>query len=216
MFAAWQVSGVPPLLPLAKASAPPCATFSVSCRVVSAHSRIIWGAAWSHDDKLLATASRDQVVKVWRLAHEGGKPACVCVLPVFSCPITAVAFAGPQQRGPVGEGGGTDSHGAAQVQGADLDLDLDLDLLSVGREDGVVEVWCVLGRECGVVSAQQAWQSGLHQQHAAAVSRIAWQPAATALGDEEDGRPWAGAGARAAQRFVTCSADHSVRVYSVQ
>ena len=42
--------------------------FSLNKRVKEAHTRILWALSWSHDDKLFATASREnkKAVKVWK------------------------------------------------------------------------------------------------------------------------------------------------------
>jgi len=55
------------------AQAPPDAqppTFALVQRVKLAHTRVLWGICWSHDDALLATAARDNTVKLW------ATPAC--------------------------------------------------------------------------------------------------------------------------------------------
>jgi elongator complex protein 2 len=42
--------------------------FKLIKKMKDAHTRIIWGVSWSHDDKLFVTASREKQksVKVWK------------------------------------------------------------------------------------------------------------------------------------------------------
>ena len=52
---------------LFKRAAPDSFEFAAIAKQKDAHLRIIWGITWSHDDTLIATASRDkkQSVKFW-------------------------------------------------------------------------------------------------------------------------------------------------------
>ena len=57
-----------------------------------AHSRIIWDAGWSHDDRYVISASRDKSVKLWKF-DEGEREGLIEVLTVkFEEGCTAVAF----------------------------------------------------------------------------------------------------------------------------
>ena len=47
--------------------------FTIAKKVKDAHSRIIWGISWSHDDAFFVTASREKQksVKVWKGISSG-------------------------------------------------------------------------------------------------------------------------------------------------
>ena len=49
--------------------------FSLVKKMKDAHSRIIWGISWSHDDKLFATCSREKqkAVKIWYGSDSDGE-----------------------------------------------------------------------------------------------------------------------------------------------
>ena len=49
--------------------------FSLIKKMKDAHSRIIWGISWSHDDKLFATCSREKqkAVKIWHGSDSDGE-----------------------------------------------------------------------------------------------------------------------------------------------
>jgi len=58
------------------------------------HARIVWDCAWAKEGDVFATASRDKVVKIWRLAdREQGKKWTPVASVKTQEPATAVAFA---------------------------------------------------------------------------------------------------------------------------
>jgi len=64
-------------------------------RCGAAHGRIIWTCAWTHDDRLFATGSRDEVLKVWREED----PTTALVTSKMHRSVTAVAFAPQLHKG---------------------------------------------------------------------------------------------------------------------
>ncbi|OZJ05779.1 hypothetical protein BZG36_01299 [Bifiguratus adelaidae] len=54
-----------------------------------AHARILWDCAWSHDDGVFATASRDKTVKLWMPSADGW--TCVATLKLPEA-VTAIEF----------------------------------------------------------------------------------------------------------------------------
>ena len=71
-------------------------TFELVKKMQEAHSRIIWGISWSHDQSLFATCSRENKdsVKIWSGIQDGQEPGeLVSKLPEKAAPsATAVAF----------------------------------------------------------------------------------------------------------------------------
>ncbi len=170
-------------------------SFELVHRSKGAHSRIVWSVSWSADEQLLATASRDQLVKVWSThgcsARGGGGSAQVplaAVLPAFPAAATAVAFA------PQAVGGG--------------------ELLAVGLEDGAVSLWrLVVGGE--QLEASCVWSAGRAVAHVAAVRRLCWRGARGTGAEEQEGqREGQDGDGRLRLQLGSCSDDHSVRVFT--
>ncbi len=184
---------------------------------------MLWSAAWSPDACLLATASRDQAVKLWwtapllgpggeeredellpvaaaeagaaAAAGGAGEPgvALLASLPDFPAAATAVAFA------PVAGGG---PGRAARY------------LLAVGLESGAVELWRVEAdaREASqgggpAVRAARLWAADSAARHCGAVRRLAWR------GAPGSGGAAPGPGERL--QLASVAEDHALRVFSV-
>ena len=72
--------------------------FELARRIPKAHSRIIWGCAWSPSASMFATCSRDRTVKLWTvrlLADADSSPSHASVtltytLPTFNSPVTSI------------------------------------------------------------------------------------------------------------------------------
>lgn len=133
-------------------------TFAPAQTLDKAHKRIIWSCDWAHDDALLATASRDGAVKLWRRgdgAGDGGQVVLPEPLVTFkpstneSEAVTAVAFA------PIA------------VKEKEY-------LLALGLESGVIELWA------GNQDAADSWRCVLVFSetlcHSATVRRLRWRP----------------------------------------
>ncbi|GAB5032433.1 elongator complex protein 2-like [Nannochloropsis oceanica] len=178
------------------------------------HKRIIWSCDWSHDDALLATASRDGVVKLWRRlvgkvegggGDRGGKHQLQPVLmPQAQASfkpssnktdaVTAVAFA-PRLVEQVGrkEGVGEDESY----------------ILAIGMESGEVELWS--GRKDDGTSWRCLMVFEGSLPHAAAVRRLRWKPlafnadvaGAAGLNREKEGE---------LLMLASCGADHAVKI----
>ncbi len=187
----------------------PAPTFQLIHRQKAAHTRVLWGVSWSHDDCYLATGARDNQVKLWRVTrtqaaangnndastsnggsgHTGdvtvsSQPALT--LPAFPAAVTAVAWA-PCSVSSQGASVGRESQSRY--------------LLAVGLESGHVQVWSVCQSE-GSVSGQCVWVSGVFDTCAAQVSALAWRT-------EMQGLP------RGCLQLAVGSHDHSVRVLRV-
>lgn len=168
-------------------------SFKLVHRSKGAHSRIVWSVSWSSDEQLLATASRDQLVKVWSTqgcsARGGSGSAQVplaAALPAFPAAVTAVAFA------PQAVGGG--------------------ELLAVGLEDGAVSLWrLAVGAE--QLEASCVWSAGRAVAHVAAVRRLCWRGArGTGAAEEQEGQR--NGDGKVRLQLGSCSDDHSVRVFT--
>ncbi|GLC36432.1 hypothetical protein PLESTM_000445900 [Pleodorina starrii] len=217
-------------------SGPIDASFELVCRVKSAHGRVIWSVSWSLDEQLLATASRDDTVKVWRTGggepHGGGggaddagsngaatmAPALAATLPQFPCAATAVAFAPRKPTDTSGTGSGSSS-----ASGTALGDDRSY-VLAVGLEDGSVQIWRLAaaaaegGGGAGALVASCLWSAGEAWRHAAAVRRLRWRAApgtATAVSEGEAAAAVA-AGEGGALQLASGSEDHSVRVFKLR
>ncbi|PRP86468.1 elongator complex protein 2 [Planoprotostelium fungivorum] len=82
----------------------------------SAHERIIWSGAWSHDDRFIATGSRDKMVKLWVREENDWKN--ISSLPAFSCGVTSVCWLSFKSK-------------------------RNTSTLAVGLEDGSISIWMV-------------------------------------------------------------------------
>lgn len=161
-----------------------------------AHKRIIWSCDWAHDDALLATASRDGVVKIWGRQGEGGVMWRDQVLPVLgpealasfkpstseTDAVTAVAFA------------------PRLVQGADVAGYL----LALGTESGNVELWT------GTKDKGKSWRCLLafdgSLPHAGAVRRLRWKPLSSAQDGDE----------KTSLILASCGTDHAVKIARIR
>lgn len=117
-----------------------------------AHDRIIWTTAWSHDSRLLATGSRDKVLRLW--SFDPSNPALprspAATFAGMPDAVTSVAFA-PRRAGP-----SQDGH-----------------LLAVGCANGDLALWQVNGAQ-GAVSAETVWCARGSHRHCANVRAIRW------------------------------------------
>lgn len=164
-----------------------------------AHKRIIWSCDWAHDDALLATTSRDGVVKLWqRRVGEGGgglQPVLVPEAMASFKPttnetdaVTAVAFA-PRliQQGGVEGGGEEGSY-----------------LLAIGMESGGVELWSGSRDDGALWRCLLTFEGSL--PHAATVRRLRWKPFSSdsvEMNGEKEREPLV---------LASCGADHAVKI----
>ncbi|KAF5829987.1 WD40-repeat-containing domain protein [Dunaliella salina] len=219
--------------------------FTLLQRVKVAHARVLWGICWSHDDALLATASRDNTVKLWetRCGSCGGDGGVdsnkgvvserpTLTLPAFPCAVTALEFAphgwAPQSNaraeGAVGESKllalGLES-GELQLWGVQhLQQHYQHQGDGSGSKDGMQEAASGAGVQGGGMGlrAWLVWQSNAFSCHAGAVNALAWRP--SGHGRREGGEENVSGNVRAAAahpklQIASCSDDHSVRVFAV-
>jgi elongator complex protein 2 len=140
----------------AGAAAAGAPSFDLLARLKAAHSRIIWGVSWSHDERVFASCSRDHTVKLWSVGAAGPSAKPCCTLPPFPCPVTAVALAPAHVTG----GGGGSTY-----------------LCAVGLEDGGLQLWSAeTDPEAGPAASRLLWAAARGEGHAAAVRRVAWSP----------------------------------------
>lgn len=181
--------------------------------LAKAHKRIIWSCDWAHDDALLATASRDGVVKLWRrvVREVGGErggdeqqlppvlvpEALACFRPTTndSDPVTAVAFAPRlvQQGGKAVEGEKEGSY-----------------LLAIGLESGGVELWSGSKEDGGSWRCLLTFEGSL--PHAATVRRLRWKPLSF---DSAAGAGVNGGREKEPLVLASCGADHAVKIARV-
>ncbi|XP_035827698.1 elongator complex protein 2 [Aplysia californica] len=157
----------------------------------SAHSRIIWSCAWSHDDKYFFTASRDKKVMAWSVASVTSSSCSGPPAPVMSQTlpdsVTAIAAA------PV------------PVQGKRY-------LLAAGLDTGHVSLhlWSdpdVCDKNCDLWSTVKTLSQS--EAHHKTVTRLAFRPRPGRLGltnSEENIQ---------SLELASCGADHAVRVYDI-
>ncbi|GIL68204.1 hypothetical protein Vafri_21466 [Volvox africanus] len=215
----------------ATADAP--SSFELLCRVKSAHGRLIWSVSWSLDEQLIATASRDDTVKVWRMGgavgcgggDEGSRasapPSLALTLPQFSCAATATAFA---PRLPATSPIISSSCSSVTVSPQYI--------LAVGLENGSVQVWqlaTTVGDSeaaqgpSGLLVASCLWTACDPWCHVAAVRRLRWRGApgtATAVPEGDDsktaGSATVGIEGNGMLQLASGSEDHSVRVFTLR
>ena len=129
--------------------------FILAMAMESAHKRIIWSAHFCpHDPTLLATGSRDGIIKVWRLVSSD---STVTMSVLFT-------FEATSRSGRKAESVTAVSFAPIPCAGGDA-------LLSVGLEDGLIEIWSI-GKDfftlANVIDPLSC--------HFAAVTKLCWQP----------------------------------------
>ncbi|KAJ9507522.1 hypothetical protein QJQ45_006537 [Haematococcus lacustris] len=155
---------------LESASGPAPHSFRLVHRQKAAHARIIWGCAWSNDDRLLATGARDGLIKIWDTAPlaAAADDSSLCAdwttpcepppklpnaplltLPPFPSAVTALAFM---------PGAAASPH-----------------VLAVGLEDGALQLWSIPSQSSVEGPARCLWRSDPLNGHAAQVSSVAWR-----------------------------------------
>lgn len=156
---------------------------------------MLWGVAWSPDDGLVATGSRDETIKLWAVQQPGssevagpaGQMAAMvserptATLPAFPSAVSSLAFS-PSLPSDGGRGSRY--------------------LLAVGLESGELQVWSFPpsdgeGLQQGL---RCCWGTDSFTRHAAAVSAVCWRRVVGAGGELQIG---------------TAGRDHSVRVFTV-
>ena len=153
---------------------------------IKAHTRIIWGVAWSSDSSLFATASRDGSARLWccsKLSNDV-KPNATITL---GRPVTAIGF--DTRHSPPSTGSGRDDH---QYK------------LALGLETGGVSVHTVSRKDDTVLASSQ-WNSSADCSHCAAVRRICWQAGTPDCQDSTQNQTC----------FATCADDHCVRIFKI-
>ena len=164
-------------------------TYRLSQTLAKAHKRIVWSCSWSHDDRLLATGSRDGTARIWaRTPATLELKDLAMIRPVSAAPgttasVTAVAFS-PRPRG----------------------LDAAGYVLAIGLESGDIEVW--RGGDAAPWGCVLRFADGL--AHAASVRRLRWRPRSPAGAGESDG------GQEEEMVLASCGADHAVRIAAVR
>lgn len=138
--------------------------FSRAC-MVKAHSRIIWGLAWSPDSNYIVTASRDSTIKVWKVNAEGivdetpvGKMSCDSSVHSVSC----------------------------QKDGDSI-------LIAAGLENGHVHIYRFQEHVDALKCIKLVYASPAHLRHAAAVRRVQWRPGQkriSSVGDDHSVKIW--------------------------
>lgn len=179
--------------------------FRLIKRVRGAHSRIIWGVTWSWDEQLVATGSRDQSVKLWRVLEGTPEERPAHVLPSFDSPVTCVQFTPWEERPRRAcwphESLNRESSGHVCLNGQLVYR------LAVGLESGGVQLWRVEARDHPEGVPWTSSCTGVlspYFSHAAAVRRLSWSTLSDRTVNE---------GVKV--MLATCSNDHTVRLHDV-
>lgn len=171
--------------------------FDLSVIVESSHKRIVWSVDFCQvDSTVLATGSRDGLVKIWKVAEEpSGDDGEVVVKELLHfepvCkgdkkvePITAIAFA-PKNI-------------LIECNGEQVDHAI----LAIGMECGLIEIWAVpLDTKGGECIATFLYSIPVQDCHIGVVKKLAWRPLQK---NESD------------MTLASCSTDHGVRIYNVR
>jgi elongator complex protein 2 len=129
--------------------------FTLATAVESAHKRIIWSAHFCpHEPCLLASGSRDGIIKVWRLASSDGTAT---ISPLFT-------FEATSRSGRKAESVTAVSFAPIPSRGGDA-------VLAVGLDDGLVEIWSIGKEKVKMVNAIDPLSC-----HFATVTKLCWQP----------------------------------------
>ena len=129
--------------------------FVLATAVDSAHKRIIWSAHFCpHDPSLLATGSRDGIIKVWRLS---GSDVGVKLILLFTFEATSRS--------------GRKAESVTAVSFAPIPSREGEALLAVGLEDGLIEIWSIGQDAFEMVNALDPSLC-----HFATVTKLCWQP----------------------------------------
>lgn len=126
---------------LAGDSAP---SFELVGSTARAHDRIIWSGSWAPGARLLATGSRDKVLRIWTFNPDRPAAPDSAAVSLSNLPaaVTAVAFAPAHSR--PAEGLDASCEGGAEVH-----------LLAVGFESGHLRVLRVARDAAGTVTADE-------------------------------------------------------------
>ena len=159
---------------------------------IKAHTRVVWGVAWSADSALFATASRDGSVKLWRSSalSNSAKPVATITL---DQPVTAIAF---------------EARKADAVSPSSEDGEHQY-MLALGLETGSLSIHTV-SDNAGAVSVSCLWKSPVNSSHCASVRRICWQAQPSDCCDDLSENSTHQA------RFATCADDHCIRIFRLE
>jgi elongator complex protein 2 len=130
-------------------------SFELGSLIESAHKRIVWSCHFCpHNPTLLATGSRDGMIKVWSLT-ESEK--------VLS-PIVQLSFEASSRSS-------TKAQSVTALAFAPLPLEDEKSLLAVGLEDGLIELWGVNG-----VSSYLVCVVDSSSCHSSKITKLCWRP----------------------------------------
>ena len=161
-------------------------SFQLIQRVKNAHARILWGITWSPHDKILATGSRDELVKLWGVikgTHDESSATSVTekpliALPAFQSAVTCLSFC------PLSLSGSC--------------------LLAIGLEDGNLQIWSI-PTDGDLSQIREIWRASTFIRHGAALSALCWRDA----GNQ-------GEGGEHNLELATCGRDHAVACYTIR
>lgn len=177
-------------------------TFSLLAATRNAHKRIVWDCAFSPDGKIIVTASRDGLVKLWVVCkcksgdgqNETSKSSLICVhsfTPFDGNAVTSVHTT-PSDR-----------------------QDVNSFLVAVGGEDGRIKVFEVTTEISDRMEGSNCLCSCIHKStelatidepflHSGTVVRLRWRPAAHNAPSSQS-----------VKYLASCGEDHSVRIFKV-
>jgi len=128
-------------------------SLSLIASLPKAHLRVVWSCSWTHDDKFIATGSRDKTVKIWRLdenQNETPKLVEFCSLKLASA-VTAVTWMPCK------------THLGKEY------------MLAVGMENGAIQILKTAFHGSEAPSLSVALDFDSHDVHVDSIKKMAWQ-----------------------------------------
>jgi elongator complex protein 2 len=129
--------------------------FELGALIESAHKRIVWsGHFCPHNPTLLATGSRDGLVKIW----------CLTESEKGLSPILQLSFEASSRSS-------TKAQSVTALAFAPLPVQDDLPLLALGLEDGLLELWAINGKSSNLVCVVDPSSC-----HSSKITKLCWRP----------------------------------------